>query len=148
MYLMPWLSHFTRVCNDDVVFQTLPTSAPPPRQEPWIAATTGFGLSSIRWIIAWPLLEMSTNWGNDQQNSVLYSTIKIKFYNISGVTRKKLKSSNMFKYQSIFVVSKTTSNTTRHIKSGTMALYNSLVTFLNIQHIFVHQRQLTLAKSI
>ena len=31
-----------------------------------------------------------------------------------GIIRKKLKSGNMFKHQRIFVVSKTTSNITRH----------------------------------
>ena len=45
-----------------------------------------------------------------------------------GVTRKKLKSSSRFKQQMIFVVSKTTSNITRHFKSGTAPLYHSLVT--------------------
>ena len=48
-----------------------------------------------------------------------------------GVARKKLKSGNMLKHQSIsFVVSETTSNTTRHFMSGTVPLDHSLVTSL------------------
>ena len=47
-----------------------------------------------------------------------------------GVTRKKLKSGNMFKHHMILVVSKTISNITRHLKSGAAPLYHSLVTSL------------------
>ena len=36
----------------------------------------------------------------------------------------------MFKHQWVFVVSKTTSNITRHLKSGAAPLYHSLVTSL------------------
>ena len=42
---------------------------------------------------------------------------------IRGVTRKKLKSRNMFKHQRIFVVSTTTSNITRHLKNSAVPFY-------------------------
>ena len=43
-----------------------------------------------------------------------------------GVARKKLKSGKVFKHQRIFVVSKTTSNITRHFKSGAVPLSTTL----------------------
>ena len=47
---------------------------------------------------------------------------------LGGVTRKKPKSVNKFKHQRIFVVSKSTSNTTRHLTSGVVPRYQLLVT--------------------
>ena len=62
--------------------------------------------------------------------------VNVNFHkDIRGVTRKKLKSSNVFKHQRIFIVSKTTSNITRHLKSdAALFYYHSPVTFLDIYH--------------
>ena len=54
-----------------------------------------------------------------------------------GVTRNKLKSGNLFKHQRMFVVSKTTSNITRHLKSGAAPLYHSLMTSTDT-YIYIH----------
>ena len=55
--------------------------------------------------------------------------VEVKGSAMTGVTRKKLKSSSVFKCR-IFVVLETTSRITRYFMSGTEPLYHSLMTSL------------------